>query len=128
MCEGRISMKPKQIKISDVLHLAADYYLCSDNDYKDWVSYQYSCTAIKHALHVLLGFKTGKQHTYLQGIEFRYHFLKIEKGLRNLGLEYPREVYAFRELEDGFEPTKASQGARYIWLKFAALMAEEQGE
>ena len=121
-------MKPKQIKISKVLHLAADYYLTSNDKTRKWGPYQYSCTAIKEALHESLGFKKGKYHTHNQAIEFNHHFLNIEKGLRNLGLEYPREIFAFRELEDFYNPTEESQSARYIWLKWCALMAEEQGE
>lgn len=121
-------MKPKQIKISEVLHLAADHHLASKDKLGDWGPFQYSCVAIKQALHESLGFEKGKKHTHSQGIEFNHHFLNIEKGLRNLGLEYPREIYAFKEFEDGFEPTKKSQSARYIWLKWCALMAEEQGE
>lgn len=121
-------MKPKQIKISEVLHLAADCYLGSGNNCKRRGPYQYSCTAIKGALHELLGFQIGVVHTSIQIRVFQYHWLRILKGLRNLGLEYPNEIYAFKDLEDGFEPTKKSQSARYIWLKWCALMAEEQGE
>lgn len=121
-------MKPKQIKISEVLHLAADHHLASNDKVGEWGPFQYSCSAIKGALHESLGFKKDTNHTPNQSIKIRHHFLNIEKGLRNLGLEYPREIFAFKELEDFFKPTEESQSARYIWLKFAALMAEEQGE
>ena len=68
-----------KVKISDVLHLAADRYLASDYiEYFSAVKNRFSCCAVSRSLDELI--------------------------------------------------TEASQGARYAWLKFCAMLYEEQGE
>lgn len=93
------------MKISEVLHLAADKYLCtgrkSYNPYKP----SYSCIAIENAC-----------------IDYKVPSGKIQKGLRNMGLNTD-SACAFNEFKSG----KERQAARYSWLKFAAMIAEEQG-
>ncbi len=88
-------------KISEALHLAADKYLF---DGVVFVSNQWSwsCLAVEEACD-----------------ELRINFTMVYRGLENMGLT---------PFGDGqFSGVKDKQGARYMWLKFAALMAEEQG-
>jgi hypothetical protein len=98
----------KQPKISEILHLAADEYL--------WTGYSkdprnlsiYSCFAIDLAIDDLdlSASRTGK----------------LFKGLGEMGLDIG-SITAFEEFRYG--PQR--QAARYAWLKFAAMIAEEQG-
>lgn len=120
-------MEPKQIKISSVLHLAADHYLSHNELVEPGPNNHFSCNAIKDALRESLGFKQYVPPTSNQHELFSSHFLIIEAGLRNLGLKSPGGGRAFEELERNYTHTVESQSARYIWLKWAALMAEEQG-
>lgn len=91
-------------KISDALHLAADKYLA-----RDWSSVSsirrlrwWSCWAVEEACNVL-------------GV----NCIDVKRGLENMGLN--------TQSNTAFLSVKDPQGARYMWLKFAALMAEEQG-
>lgn len=99
------------MKISEILHYAADKRLC--HDYESWgEKSRFSCDAIQGALH-----ETG------------YYWKKVEifQGLEEMGCP-TGSIEAFQDLgypDDG--PHEETQGARYMWLKFAALMAEEQG-
>ena len=113
----------KQIKISDVLHLAADKYLAKDRSecFIKALSH-YSCCAIENALYELL--ETGLDMDSLIEAEDHYHC--ISKGLENMGL-LTWSVRQFEEFEIGKDITPESQGARYAWLKFAAMIAESQG-
>lgn len=92
--------------IAEVLHLAADTFLwpggvyCSTDD--DNV---FSCFAIERAA---------------KHLQTRYGPIKI--GLRRMGL-CTDSANEFNEFPRG---TKR-QAARYAWLKFAAMIAEEQG-
>jgi hypothetical protein len=106
------------IKISKILHQAADKYLwngiggrCPSG------KAEYSCEAVMFRLYEL-----GYEDWY----ELR---LRIFDGMQRMGLN-THSLSAFDEFEnqDNFvRATPASQGARYAWLKFAALIAEEQG-
>lgn len=112
--------KPKEIKISEVLHLAADKYLAKGIADENWYGpYQYTCSAIDKALaDILQNAPPARFHRQLN---------IIKQGLRNLGLEDISGIECFKEFEKFYDPTPESQGARYMWLKFCALLAEEQG-
>lgn len=111
-----------KVKISEVLHLAADKYLASDYvEYIDTDKSRFSCCAVEGVLDDLLveeGIINIKQYTNLWDT--------IHEGFENLGLD-TGSLHAFEEFEKG-EVTEESQGARYAWLKFCAMLAEEQGE
>lgn len=104
------------IKISEVLHLAADEYLSVDN-YNIWGGCAacrtiYSCDAWDDALHHLLD--NSAIHNQLYDV--------IATGQKELGLDTDL-MSEFNDIPAGEE----RQGARYAWLKFCALLAEEQG-
>ena len=116
-----------KFKISEVLHLAADKYLAVSQEHyrKSGLVTYYSCCAIARAYSDLRGegvFKYGMRST-----ELRHIF----KGLFNMGL--PTDAFnnvCFGEYhsEDAELTREEIQGQRYMWLKWAALMAEEQGQ
>lgn len=102
-----------QPKISEVLHLAADKFLW---DGWGWTERnigksEYSCDAIWQAIA-----------SYPFGADKDGYNKRIRHGLRNLGL-HPDSLYAF----DEFRSSQERQAIRYAWLKFCAMMAEEQG-
>lgn len=100
----------KQMKISEVLHKAADTHLCHDStSYRTPNKDRFSCYAIRLAT---------EYDDELYG--------RIEEGLENMGCP-TRAIFAFTRLGYDDDMDLETQGARYMWLKFAALMAEEQG-
>jgi len=108
----------KQIKISDVLHLAADKYLAySELEWLYSEKLRFSCDAIRSAINELDA--NYDSRNYLHEV--------IKSGLFNMGL-IVCSCREFAEFTPNFESvTPESQGARYAWLKFAAMIAEEQG-
>lgn len=106
-------------KISEILHLAADEYLyngiagCANP--KNWSRRHYSCDAIDAAIDA------GARGGICDDLSTR-----IRVGLSNMGL-IAASFDQFAEFEVVISRTKESQGARYSWLKFAAMIAEEQG-
>ena len=110
------------MKISEILHLAADSYL-SERNSVTWDEFGkcvrrelYSCNAIRAAI-------ASKENSYTSLCsEFNHVWSRIRKGLQNMGLNTSAcTLYCDR-------PYGERQNARYMWLKWAALMAEEQGE
>jgi hypothetical protein len=118
--------------ISDVLHTAADECL-ADKESTYWFTEghrriksleKYSCCAIELALQKLYEKKFGV------GCD-SYAVTKAEKdvifeGLRNMGLN-TNSINSFPPATGFKLINKKSQQMRYFWLKWAALMAEEQG-
>jgi hypothetical protein len=96
----------KQPKISEILHLAADKYLW-DGCLDDYSTESYTCHAVRKAIDDLQGGEIESA---------------VFEGLMNMGVN-PCSSYEFEESFPG--PNR--QAARYNWLKFAALIAEEQG-
>jgi hypothetical protein len=83
------------MKISEVLHRAADERLSTGTDYH---GYMYSCDAIGCSQMSTLRF------------------------VGNLGVN----TDGFHQFDE-FHIGQERQGARYLWLKFAALVAEDEG-
>jgi hypothetical protein len=119
-------------KISDILHDAADnelahnqetYWLC-DGDIRKASRERFSCCAIDNALTNFL-YKKYADLSWCDRDTIREDILgDIREGLEAMGLDTD-STRAFGE-----EPANISsdiQGQRYFWLKWAALMAEEQG-
>ena len=106
------------MKISEILHLAADEYLAVSK-YSN--RQRYSCDAVRDAIHEVASanFMTSDE----------YHDLldRVFIGLEEMGVR-KYSITQFYEFEDSKNLiTPESQGARYTWLKFAAMIAEEQG-
>jgi len=110
--------------IADVLHLAADKYLVAHKRYKEGIHKEkYSCCAIDEAIYKLTGDLYSEEEEGLR--------LRIRAGLRNMGCDVDG-IRLFEEYGDDtadrYEAINHNvQGMRYMWLKWAALMAEEQG-
>lgn len=119
-------------KISDILHDAADNelahnqatYWCSNNVIRKASLERFSCCAIDNALTKFLD-KTYPALSWLDRDDIREDiFADIKEGLEAMGLNTD-STNAFGKEPDNLCPE--IQGQRYFWLKWAALMAEEQG-
>jgi len=99
------------VTIADVLHRAADHWLAVDRD--DWYERdntdEYSCCAVASAAYEL-------------GVDAD----DILDGLMEMGCPTGSHM-AFDKFGYQRNVNAEIQGARYGWLKFAALIAEEQG-
>ena len=91
-------------KISSILNAAADYHLSSGTDGNPKTTL-FSCHAVEYACRELLLFSNNRR---VKTIEF----LESLVGPEGLNFYYYKEE---------------RQGARYLWLKFAALVAEDEG-
>lgn len=106
------------VTIADVLHHAADHVLweggTSEEKYfsirGDSIR-RFSCDAVRRSA------------TQLQ---YQGNPWAILQGLENMGVN-SYSVRQFRKFKYGKEFSFEEQAARYTWLKFAALIAEEQG-
>jgi hypothetical protein len=94
------------MKTSEILRLAADKHLSHDSDtYSQNEKRTFSCNAVRTAC-ISLG------EDCIRHLDF----------LSSLGC--PDSGWAF----DEFENTYDKQGARFLWLDFAALVAEDMGD
>lgn len=105
----------KELKISEILHLAADKYLSATKDRQQWfVNKEYeswfSCCAVEAAIYQYVRQET--EDCYLKTSDC------VFQGLESMGCN----TGSFRLFEKSSDP----QGDRYMWLKFAAIIAEEQ--
>jgi hypothetical protein len=113
-------MKKKQPTVADVLHYAADKCLAHDRRYTaDGIKEKFSCCAVTEAIYQL---------TYSFNADGLYD--RVFDGLKAMGCDTGSHTL-FKKYGD--QPHEYSnvdetvQGMRYMWLKWAALMAEEQG-
>lgn len=112
----------KQPTVADVLHFAADKCLVAHYRYHEGRNKEkFSCCAINEALLKMCG------------VYFSYEVFQlgrcISEGLKNMGCNTGSNTL-FRKYGDPTEYSEINhevQGMRYMWLKWAALMAEEQG-
>jgi len=114
-------MKKKQPTVADVLHYAADKCLVAHSRYGESGYEKFSCIAVSDAVFRL----TGECHKQTSELSVR-----VLEGLDNMGCntgsfrlftKYGDHPHEFSEVNHKV------QGMRYMWLKWAALMAEEQG-
>lgn len=103
-------MTKKLVKISEILHLAADLHLAANLQDRLCDQEVYSCCAITEAC----------LQTF--GVDWSWSDYYIAQGLEELGLD-TNSTDAFDNYGDTFEER---QQARYGWLKLCALLAEEQ--
>lgn len=107
------------MSIADILHIAADKHLKHNNTWSVNKT-EYTCLAILRAM------THGAKYVNL-GVWVKHNpqMKRIMKGLCNMGFKIRRDVgTAFIQYEND---AQKRQSARYMWLKLAALMAEEQG-
>ncbi len=107
----------KDVKISEVFYLAADEYLWDGISEWDHLS-PYSCDAIDKSLETFF----AEPCTAQEDMQFAEMTNRISDFLYDLGLT--PDFNAFQEFR---KDTEARQGARYAWLNFCAMIAEEQG-
>lgn len=111
----------KTYSIAEILHLAADKHLATTEDqcwYNAGNKEKFSCCAVNSTLHVLWNQDRITQKQMLDMSN------RIKEGLKAMGCPINSST-AFDKDEYKFNPE--SQQARYAWLKFAAMIAEEQG-
>jgi hypothetical protein len=115
-------MKKKQPTVADVLHLAADKCLVAHNRYNEGCKEKYSCCAINEAVFRIYGNLYSGEAGALQK--------RVMEGLKKMGCS-TGSMTLFKKYGDNYTDFSAVnhevQGMRYMWLKWAALMAEEQG-
>lgn len=109
-------MKPK---ISEVLHLAADKYLAANaHDYCRKNKARFSCGAVLDAKLSLRREGAPPWRDIMIGLRK----MGCDTSSRNLFIKYGDTFCGQNEINEEV------QGMRYFWLKWAALMAEEQGQ
>ncbi len=138
-----LEYKGKQVLISDILHDAADIFLrYNRNDkapqfYRHFRYYgdlpvikerqveseKFSCCAVQAA--VAHAFKLERWSSEAEKLS-----KKVHKGLRAMGCPTGSSTAFQKHGDHGYNWNFNSpevQGMRYFWLKWAALMAQEQG-
>ena len=109
----------KKPKISEVLHLAADEYLAANaHDYWHKNKARFSCAAIMDAKLSLRWDRTPNWRDILTGLRE----MGCDTSSSNLFVKYGDAYIGQNGINEEV------QGMRYFWLKWAALMAEEQGQ
>jgi hypothetical protein len=103
-------MTKKQATVADALHLAADKYLAANQQQRDRFKARYSCGAVHDACNKL-----------------DVNFGGVLVGLKNMGCDTMSSTLFHKYGDNNFNISEEVQGMRYMWLKWAALMAEEQG-
>ena len=116
-------MTTKQYSIADVLHYAADKHLIAGSRYNEGrCKERFSCCAVDEAIIALTG--------SLYSIDSRVLHHRVMTGLKAMGCNTGSHTlfvnHGDKPLEYG-NINPEVQGMRYMWLKWAALMAEEQG-
>jgi len=102
------------MKISEILRKAADEHLKSVDDY-DEGRMRYSCNAVSNACSTL-----DRNHAE--------NFKRVMDFLIELGVDCGRTDNGINpQFANDFEAGPERQGARFLWLDFAALVAEDEG-
>lgn len=115
-------MKKKQLTIADVLHYAADKCLVAHSRYSEGNRERYSCCAIEEAIYRMTGNLANSESKTLR--------FRIINGLKAMGCNTgSMNLFTkYGENHMDFDSVNHTvQGMRYMWIKWAALMAEEQG-
>lgn len=117
-----MSMASKQPTIAAILHCAADKCLVAHSRYSEGCGKEkYSCCAIDEALYKMTGSAYSGDSNRLRH--------RVVDGLKAMGCK-TRSSTLFKNYGDVNDYNTVNhdvQGMRYMWLKWAALMAEEQG-
>lgn len=118
MTHNEIINYRRNATIAEILHYAADKYLNHKEHYTKGKT-RWSCIAILMSI-----FNTDDCWLYdVEEWEKNKQFKEIMCGLKNMGFRtINSEGAIFRGIRD-----LEKQQARYGWLKFCAMLAEEQG-
>lgn len=111
----------KKYTIAEILHYAADHKLASKEEQywnRGGSKEKFSCHAVSEAVWELW----NKDKIVSEGDRNELIY-RCSEGLKAMGCP-TNSVDAFN---DNGEFVKENQQARYAWLKFAAMIAEEQG-
>jgi hypothetical protein len=111
----------KEYTIAEILHYAADKCLASKKH--EYWSYggdkqKFSCCAVDAAIH--------KMYNDLPMFHKQAIITRVHIGLSNMGCPVDSTQVFDDEVTINYF-IEENQQARYAWLKFAAMMAEEQG-
>lgn len=107
-------------KISEILHLAADKCLWHPNTSpRTGYESEHSCIAILTAM------TQNYDANYVFWKQYSQEFKRILEGLKNMGLR--TDSYGEGTIFNKCKTYAEAQETRYAWLKFAAMLAEEQG-
>lgn len=116
-------MKKKQPTVADVLHYAADKCLLSHSRYGDGHGKEkFSCCAVDEAVNKMTGSVYNGESARLRR--------RVMSGLKAMGCDTGSSTLFRKHGDVPFDYQAINhtvQGMRYMWLKWAALMAEEQG-
>ncbi len=111
------------VTIADVLHYAADKCLISHSRYSERTHKEkFSCCAINEAIFQLNGSLYSTETSSLR--------LRVRAGIKAMGCDTGSSTLFMKYGDVPFDYSNINlevQGMRYMWLKWAALMAEEQG-
>ncbi len=116
-------MTTKQYTIAKVLHCAADKHLIAGSRYNEGrYKERFSCCAVDEAIMTLTG--------SLYSIDSAALRRRVMAGLKSMGCSTGSHTLFVKHGDKPLEYGNINpevQGMRYMWLKWAALMAEEQG-
>ena len=116
-------MTTKQYSIADVLHCAADNHLIAGSRYNEGrYKERFSCSAVEQAIFCLTGDLYSEDSMALRR--------RVMAGLTAMGCNTGSHTLFVKHGDKPLEYGNINpdvQGMRYMWLKLAALMAEEQG-
>lgn len=110
----------KEYTIAEILHLAADKFLASkESELWNYGGYKekFSCCAVTEAVYHLYSNYIIESEYDCEGL-----MKHIQKGLEAMGC--PAD--SLDAFNDRGKFVAENQQARYAWLKFAAMIAEEQ--
>jgi hypothetical protein len=108
----------KEYTIAEILHNAADKHLAAkSNQYwaKGGNKEKFSCCAVEESVIDL--------HRTFNSDEINDVYNRVRYGLQEMGCP----IDSTDAFDDAGEFNAENQQARYAWLKFAAIIAQEQG-
>lgn len=115
-------MKKKQHTIADVLHYAADKVLIAHSRCSEARAEKFSCCAVDEAIYQITGrLYTDESNALRRRVFDGLKAMGCNTGSHTLFKNYGDKPYLYSYINSEV------QGMRYMWLKWAALMAEEQG-
>lgn len=111
----------KEYTIAEILHIAADKHLASKEEQcwnRGGSKEKFSCCAMSESV-----WKLWNEHKIESERERDHLINRCSEGLKAMGC--PTD--SMDAFNDRGEFSAKNQQARYAWLKFAAIIAEEQG-